>query len=255
MSARIPLVVAAETPLVTAHAHDVAGDVLVVSFAGIGLDDGTLQPPEFVVTATANGTRPALFVTDPARSWLNADGLIEEIALLIQTWRSRVGAGRVVMLGNSMGGFMAMVMPRFIETAVAVGFSPQFSVDPEVVGDDPRWMQWRSRIEAFRVTDVARAWVPETMYYAFHGAHPRERHQREPFPVQKNMRQFVLSRTVHNVAKKIRGRGLLDRVVEAAFEDRPKRVRLMMEEIGGYRRMAVPAEMTPAQGRLKEAMP
>lgn len=215
--------------------HQGTGDRLTVSFSGIGIEG---QDPgyEFARTATQSGRDHALFIADKSRSWLNAPGLIDDIAQWIEASRLETGARDVMTLGHSMGGFAALAMPKYVPVTCAVGLSPQTSVHPEVAGDDPRWMDYRSRIKQFVIRDLSDTLVPGTAYYAVHGRHPREAPQRDRFPRADNLVHLILPRTVHNVPQKLRDAGILEEAVEQAFLNRPRRFRLALAGLEAYRR-------------------
>ncbi|MFD1809875.1 hypothetical protein ACFSHQ_22975 [Gemmobacter lanyuensis] len=78
---------------------------LVVCFSGVGRDWRVPPRLELAKTACAAGRDHALYFADPARSWLNAPLLAEEIAGLIEAEVARTGATQVVALGHSLGAF------------------------------------------------------------------------------------------------------------------------------------------------------
>ncbi|MCC0063382.1 MAG: hypothetical protein H6895_04735 [Defluviimonas sp.] len=207
-------------------------DRLVVSFCGIGLDGEEVQSPEFLGSARGEAGNPVLFIADKARSWLNAPGIVEEIAATIRRWTERSGAAQVSMLGNSMGGFMAMVMPAHVPTVASIGFSPQFSIDPEIARETRRWQRWRERISEIRIRQASDYLVPRTAYYVIHGDHGRERTQSLPYVGLTGVRHFVMPRTIHNTAWKLRRRKALAEVVAFAVANRPRRLKQALGRVG-----------------------
>lgn len=227
-----------DEPDLQVWSHIGRSDRLVLCFSGIGRRQGESPGYEFAATATAGGRDHVLFIADPARSWLNAPGLIEEIVELASEHAGRIGAREIVTLGHSMGGFAALAMPAWLPVRVAVGMSPQFSVHPEAAGQDPRWMEYRARIEAFRLRTLAPLLNDETGYFVFHGEHPREAVQREPFPRKPNLHHYYFRKVVHEVPQVLREKRVLSAVVQEAFANRPRRVRMAMAEggVAAYRR-------------------
>lgn len=118
-----------------------AGETLVLSFASIGHDPARPPSPEFVRTATAGG-RPALFVQDAARSWGHAAGFVEVVAGAIAKMRERQPIRRVVAIGQSMGGFAALVAAASLQFDAVLAIGPQSDIGP----DEPRWRDWTVRI-------------------------------------------------------------------------------------------------------------
>ena len=114
-------------------------------------------------------------------------------------------------------------------------------------------MRQRRAITQFRLRSVQDMFVEDTAYYVMHGRHPREAPQRDRFPRAKNINHYVLPNTVHNVPQKLRGAGILEEVMEYAFQNRPCRVRLSMSDLNAYRRpedepiLADSSLLTPAK--------
>jgi len=224
-----------ETPDLLVWEHQGTSDRLVVCFSGVGPDPEVAPGYEFAQTATGDGKDTVLFIADPKRTWLNGPGLIEKIAALVIEVALRVGARTVCTLGHSMGGYAACVLPGFLKVDVAVAMSPQVSVHPEVVADDPRWMNWREQISQFRVQHVADHVAKGTRYFAFFGTHRREAPQRDRFPTGENIELLLMHSTHHNTAQRMRARGILDTVIQAAFDDRIYRVRRLIRRNFGAR--------------------
>lgn len=247
MSARLDINLVQDTDLLRVWLYKGQSDRLVVSFTGIGVEGEDLGY-ELAKTATQDGRDSALFIADKSRSWLNAPGIIDDIRQWVLAAKAETGASNVMTLGHSMGGFAALAMPKYTAVKVAVGLSPQVSVHPDVVGDDPRWMEYRSRIREFAIRDLSETIVPDTRYYVVHGRHSREAPQRDRFPRADNIVHLILPRTVHNVPQKLRKAGVLDKVVELAFQNRPRAMRLAMSDLEVYRRPPDAPETQQAAG-------
>ncbi len=213
-------------------------DRLVVCFSGVGDRPSELPTYNFVQSASNFGRDSVLFVVDPRRSWLNGAGLIEKLVQQIHAFKREIHAKSVCMLGHSMGGFAALVMPYFTPVKVAIGFSPQFSVHPDVAGDDHRWMEYREKIENFRIRSMADFIVPETVYQVFHGRHYRERPQRDRFPFRENLQHHIFPNTVHNVPSRLKQHNLLETVISLCFQDKKRELRKALRPLRAYRRNA-----------------
>jgi len=201
---------------------------LVVCFSGVGPNAD--EPPgyEFAATAAGQGRDSVLYIADPGRSWLNAPGLIEAVVGQVERFAEEIGAEQVCAIGHSMGGFAACVLPDFTKIDVAVAMSPQASVHPDIAWDDPRWMEYRDKIDSFRVRHVEDHICAGTQYFTIFGMHPREAPQRKRFPVAENIELLRMPKTHHNTAQRLRAKGLLDAVVQAGFDRRIYRVRRLI---------------------------
>lgn len=207
---------------------------LVVSFSGVGRDRSQLPRLEFGRTASANGRDHVLYIADPARSWLNQPGLIEEIAGLVETEAAQVGATQVVAMGHSLGGFSALVLGGFTRVDVALALSPQFSLDPEIAPDEGRWMMFRQHFPRLRIRQAADHMAASTQHYILFGRHYRELPQRRLMRPAPNAACFLLPKVRHDSVVKLYHAGILDEVVQLAFDGRSRRLRqLLMERMQG----------------------
>lgn len=133
-------------------------DTVVIAFAGVGLALGGIQVEEFSSSlrrAGQDGRPSAIFVIDKRRRWYN-DGIAAPIVEIVSGVLARLGARRVVALGNSMGGFGAVALgARFPGCVRVIGFSPQSSVQPDLVPFETRWPEWRGGIAQWDLPDAA----------------------------------------------------------------------------------------------------
>jgi predicted esterase YcpF (UPF0227 family) len=136
-------------------------ETLVVAFAGVKGGLGGI-PREFHRTLSASPCA-ALFVVDHARRWYQYD--LDEMAALtarISAAAAEVGASRIVTLGNSMGGFGALLVGALVGADRILAFSPQTCIEPAAtrsLGDD-RWVDHQCRIDAYPFGDLNRIASP-----------------------------------------------------------------------------------------------
>ncbi|PID35997.1 MAG: hypothetical protein CR993_07485 [Rhodobacterales bacterium] len=204
-------------------------DTLVISFSGIGKNPNAAPPIEFANTATQNGTHNALFISDPNRTWLNGDGLIERITNEARRCIAECKARRVVTVGHSMGGFSALVLADFLPVDAVLALAPQLSVHPDIVPDEHRWPEWREKITRFRVRCAADHLRDGPQYTVLFGRHGREAPQRDPFPHRDNLRLYILPRTHHNVPQRLKDLGILTDSFKFAIAGRPRKLRLLLK--------------------------
>jgi len=223
-----------ESPNLKIWSYSGSSDQLVLSFSGIGSSPVAVQPYEFAKVATCNGKHSALFFSDKTRSWLNTQGLVEEIVDAIQEFSKQTPFVATHSLGHSMGGFMALAMPKFVPIQTALAFAPQFSVNPAVVPDETRWKEFTGRINKFLISDLEDVFTNTTKYSVIHGRHGREAPQRDIFPERSNLRRYILPKTHHNVPQILKRNSLLLPVFEASVAGRNRRIRLLLNTIGGY---------------------
>jgi len=194
---------------------------LVVALAGVGSARGGVPPIEFLGTASDWGENHALFVSDPARSWLNGPGVASAMVALIEEYRARHGIEELVLLGNSMGGFSALVLADLMPVDTVIAFSPQFSMHRDLVPEETRWQFHAERIGQWPHRDVGSLAQAGTRYYIFHGGAPCEARHWRRFPAHAGLNHLILHGQGHNVAPVMRKRRVLDQVVRLAMENRP----------------------------------
>lgn len=227
---RAPQPIAAPAPL---HIHYLPGrsSKLVVSLSGVGGGKGRkpVPPMEFVATASAEGENHVLFVSDATRSWMNAPGLAENLAEVIEQTRSQHGITGVLAMGNSMGGFMALVLADLIKIDQVAAFAPQFSMNPRILPEETRWSNATAHIANWRYPDVGRLEAPGTIYYVFHGADlPEARHWLR-FPRPKNLHHFIFGGIGHGIAARLRATGLLSPILSAVQNNRSRVLRRTLQ--------------------------
>lgn len=210
-------------------------EYLTLCFTGVGHAMGgvDVQGEEFL---RASSGATAIFVIDKHRSWgnrLDFPAIAERIAPL--------AAGRTVnALGNSMGGFLAILMSRFMAIHSVVAIVPQFSVSKAVVPGESRWDRYVDKILEWRYESLDGCFVPDTNYYVLAGYSAVEARQLDRFPSARNIHKifFRAPRFNHNVAQELKAAGLLYPVIADCFEGRqPTQIlerHLSAEEFGAY---------------------
>ena len=220
VKARLPLVV---------HALAGRGRTLVVSFAGVGTQRKVTPPLEFIGTASDSGENHVLFVSDDSRSWMNAPGLAEEVVRLVETYCEEQGIERVVALGNSMGGFAALILPELTKVDAAVAVSPQFSMHPDLVPGENRWRSYADRITEWRFPTVGAMDCEQTRYYVLHGAAGVEARHWLRFARSARSQHYIVQGVGHNLAGRLRRRRVLGGLLWAVSDEKPKRARRVLQ--------------------------
>lgn len=208
-------------------------DVLVLACSGVGTQRSEMPPFEFVKAASGGGEHSVLFVSDITRSWLNAPDLQERIVEQMEALREEMSPRRVVAMGNSMGGFMALNISRVIPLDVTIAFTPQYSVDPAVVPEEKRWKAFRGKITDFKVSRVEDLPADRGQHYVFHGGEWAEYIHWSRFPVQENLRHYIFPSEDHNIARSLKKQRLLEPIINACIEGRPRRLRELIRKAGG----------------------
>ena len=199
---------------------------LVVVFTGAQKGFGGQPLDEFAGSASDEGDNKVLFVTDRLASWYAAPGLWRRIVRLIRMVRRDEGVEEVVTLGNSMGGYGALLLPRDLTVrsrgrvfAAADGRSMGLSGDPRWPDVEARWggTPARNLAETFAGT--------RTQYYLTAGAACLEDVAHLNLaPALKRVHRWVLPHGRHNLAAALKSAGLLHDVIHAILRGRKARV-------------------------------
>jgi hypothetical protein len=126
-------------------------DTLLITFAGISGAVG-LYPFEFF--KITNGFEiDKVFIRDLEQSWYHkglkdkADSL-EQIAVFLKEQIIQKKYKKVICLGNSMGGYAAMVIGTLIEADMILAFSPQTFLNTKL-REKYKDNRWKEQIKAF----------------------------------------------------------------------------------------------------------
>ncbi|WP_323718695.1 alpha/beta fold hydrolase [Paracoccus aminovorans] len=126
-------------------------DKAVVSFSGIGLKIGGMQQEEF--RASIPGDFNIYFCIEKSRSWFN-DSFTKLVELLGAEITQR-GFTQVTTLGNSMGGFGALLFARYLPNCRrSLAFVPQTSIRSNIAGFEKRYLHFAERVLNWAVPDV-----------------------------------------------------------------------------------------------------
>lgn len=208
---------------------------LVVALSGVGTRRHEMPPPELIGTAVGPEGNHVLLVSDKSRSWLNGPGIAERIVASIEAYKTNFPIEEVVLIGNSMGGFSALVLPGLTDVDVAVALAPQYSVDPARLPDETRWGFFTRQIERFAYPAIDHYPEGETAYYIFHGDDELERMHSTRFPSDPRAHHFIFDGHDNNFAVDLRKQDVLGGLIQASMNNRPRRVRMIVEAQGGHR--------------------
>ncbi|MBY6140664.1 hypothetical protein KUV26_14565 [Leisingera daeponensis] len=212
-----------------AHQHG-SGSRLFVCLSGVGTKRHEMPPFEFPGTASDGGRNHILMVAEKRRSWMNDPDLTALIVQEIERIRVQFSITETVTLGNSMGGFMALVLPQLTRIDRAIAFSPQFSMHPEHVPEETRWQYWRRRFPPYRFETVGSLDPERCGHFIFHGDAPEEEIHWRRFPAGRSIHHYILEGTGHNLVAGLKAQGLLARTVQLAAAGKPRLLRLLLEQ-------------------------
>lgn len=183
----------------------------LIAFTGVGNNLGGIdvQSEEFF-SQTKFGM--VVWVTDKYRSWgnsLNVDKISKSI-------KNLVGEKDIYITGNSMGGFLGILFSSTLRAKSVIAFIPQFSVSPDVVPTETRWMNYRKDIKKFLYQDLSNSFNSNIKYAILLGSgNAEEIHYKKfsEFSKKSNLRIYKFLDAHHNVARYLKDLTLLNECI------------------------------------------
>jgi hypothetical protein len=189
------------------------GDWCILTFIGVGsgfADHQESQLEEFKRLDPTWGTQ--LFIFDRHRTWGNGLDFDE---LMEATAPYRLGK-RILVLGASMGGYLAILTSQLTKPEVCMTFAPQFSVHPEIIPTEHRWNHYTLRIKEWKNRSLEGAFNPDTWFFNFFPGEEREMEHLMRFPRSASVHNVLVPGTEHNVARTLNEAGLLYPILHTA---------------------------------------
>jgi hypothetical protein len=187
----------------------------IVSFSGIKGMTGYVQAEEFR-KSLAGTPHNVYYVKDKARHWYN--GSFDQIVEILNTDFRRRRIRRVLTLGNSMGGFGAIIFAgRLKGCRAAIAFAPQSSVDPTIVPWERRYRKHTDSVAEWAGLDAKKLFADHVNYAVFFGGDaPNDmRHaKRLAARPRPNVSVYLLAGTGHGVARHLKMQGVLQELVQ-----------------------------------------
>jgi pimeloyl-ACP methyl ester carboxylesterase len=204
---------------------------MVTVFTGRHHEFGAQPADEFAYSAYAKGKNNVLFVSDLRQSWYSLPDLWDRIVGLIRDVIQLEGIERVVTLGNSMGGYGALLLPRDIAVQRALAFCPQLSMDAAVIAED-RWPAAQAKFGILPERNIADTIeATRTHYYVTAGTGaPRDIAQMDLLPVHPRINRWVLRGGGHNIAERLKEAGLLPNVIAALIRGNKPQIETLFAE-------------------------
>lgn len=115
---------------------------------------------EFRGVASDQGRNHVLFINDRERSWYSVPGLRDRIAEIVRHCVAEHGIEEIWAIGNSMGGYGAILFSDRLRISQVVAFVPQLLMTKELLAK-PNWAAYvapiRERVERDLIPIIAAA--------------------------------------------------------------------------------------------------
>ncbi|NDV50354.1 alpha/beta hydrolase [Salipiger sp. PrR003] len=189
------------------------GDFCIVTFIGVGLGLGgvDIQSEEFKKINPALGNQ--VFIFDKQRSWGNNLDMAQIRDLIAPLTAGR----RVVTMGLSMGGFLAIMGSSALDAETTIAMAPQYSVCPMVMPQENRWVAYTRKVRRWKVKSVDGFFNDETRYHCLFTDIRLETRHLDRFPRAGNISLYKVRGPIHNVGQVLKDQGLLYPTIEACI--------------------------------------
>jgi len=187
---------------------------VVFCFTGVGHSLGGIdvQREEFFRISESATT---IFISDKQRSWGNNINFGEVISIVGPYIKGK----QIFSLGNSMGGFLAIVASRYFTFNSVVAFVPQYTVSKRIIPTENRWDKYVNKIQNWKIESLDNCFVENTRYYVFGDYSERERIQLNNFPKKDNIYKIIIKNNGwnHKVALRLKELGVLYDCISGCF--------------------------------------
>lgn len=187
----------------------------LIAFTGVGHAMGGIdvQREEFF---SQHNLGMVIWITDKRRSWgnnLKVEGISNAI-------KSLSAEREVFVIGNSMGGFLAVLFSSALNAKRVMAFAPQFSVSPNIVPSEKRWMYYRKDIKTIIYEDLSQSFSDNIDYALLMGSGgPEEIHYQKFSDIshKPNVHLLKVVDANHNVARYLKELNVLNEYIDVFF--------------------------------------
>ena len=187
----------------------------LIAFTGVGHQLGgvDIQNEEFKAQCSLG---MVIWVIDKKRSWGNNLNIVNLSKVLIE-----ISTGKeVYLIGNSMGGFLAILMSKLLKARRTITFVPQFSIYPEVVPNEKRWISYRKNIRKIRYTDLSESFDKNCEYAVLVGSSIQDEIHNlffRKYAKAPNIFLYQFLDVGHDITRKLKNANLLNKCINDFF--------------------------------------
>ncbi len=226
---------------------------LVVVFTGLGQGMGPVRLAEFEASSSGEGRNTVIFVADKRSTWYEAPGLADRVRSELARLIAAMAPERTLFVGNSMGGYGAILFSAALAPQTVLAFGPQWSLRPGAVPGETRWRRAAERVGEIRTASLADSFAPSTDYILLHGLAGADRAQAAMFPEGQRIRHYLVPGRDHDTGQALKQAGLLPGLVRAALAGRMARVDRLIRRAGGLPRAEAAPPAPPRRLTLARA--
>jgi hypothetical protein len=206
------------------------GPFCVINFIGVGHHHGGIDSQSEDFKKLDGHLGPRIFVFDKTRSWGNKI----EIETIKSVIAPHMNGRRIVTLGVSMGGFLAVAHSEALGAETCIALAPQYSMKPDIVPHEQRWQEYTSRISEWKIPSLEGRFASSCRYYCMFTGILDEAEHMVRFPPLDHVHRFCLPGQEHNTAAILAKMGLLYPFIQACLDQAdPEAMPLRSEKVDG----------------------
>ena len=200
-------------------------DRMLLAFAGMGPARGRRRNRLEFASIAAAGGHHVLFITYMRRSWYSRPGLRARIVREVETIARRENIRDLRAIGNSMGGFGAILFAADLPISHAAAFVPQIVMTPDVLAL-PQWNGSRHAIcdTVERNLGPIMASAPTRFAMVFGDQDFDDRIHVSHLPQAANVDVLTLQGRDHKVARWLKEQGALHDLASAMLDGNAARI-------------------------------
>jgi|TARA_B110000495_G_scaffold203404_1_gene226923 hypothetical protein len=213
--------------------------IIFVIFGGILQALGMEIPPFEFVNSLKEKKLDVIFIRDFKQAWYSfgVEGLGKNIEETSNNLCNKISKyNHIITMGNSMGGYAAILFAEMINANFSIAINPQTFIDKKnrEVFRDNRWNDNISKIHEKIIESkyfdlkniVSDSLDKKTRHMVFFGENEElDKNHAIRFLNNENFKIFMVKNTNHDAAKHLKNEGILDKILnsinteEANFED------------------------------------
>ncbi|MEO8529622.1 MAG: hypothetical protein ABI459_00215 [Deltaproteobacteria bacterium] len=213
----IPPEVVVDTDAVSALYVRGSSSTLVVTFSGVGRDPQKPPEVEFLGTASGGGTNHVLAITDLKRTWYSQPEVLDDISRAFDATVARLKPTRIVAVGNSMGGYGAILFSAKFGFEITLAIAPQYSMKEAVVNEG-RWSDYRQNFGPKLAESLGESLEKSTATTVIlHGLLGPDIRHFEHIVMRPGLHHGLIRRETHGVGFVLKARGRLAPFITSTF--------------------------------------
>ncbi|WP_319771960.1 hypothetical protein [Breoghania sp.] len=207
---------------------------LFVAFTGILHGIMGERPGEFIKSTNNNGEFTSIYISDLSKSWYNGEGIYEYITRTIREIQFEYEIEETILLGNSMGGYGALLFSSEVKASLVISIVPQFSVDPTIIPFDRRWSVYQQKISKYRSGNLNDHISSRCRYFVLAaGEDPIDMQHISMIKNEINITTFIV-KAKHDLAAKLKDSGSLKSFFDMCRENDPNAALTLLQTVYGH---------------------